>query len=81
MVETHFIMFVSLLIKLFESNKKFRMVIIVLFVVCLLFAILHVIYKRYYYYGYGIDHLTIRNIWENKKFLVYSLPHNLRALV
>ena len=51
----YFIMFVSLLIKLFESNKKFKMTTIVLFVVCLLFAILHVIYKRYYYYGYSID--------------------------
>ena len=77
----YFVVFISLLIKLFESNKKFRTVIIVLFVVFLLIEILYAIYNRYYYYGYSIDPSIIKNIWENKEFLVSSLQDNLVGIV
>lgn len=76
----YLIIFVSLLIKLFESSKKFRAVIIVLFVVFLLVEILYAIY-RYYYYGYSIDPSIIKNILGNKEFLVSSLLHNLVGIV
>lgn len=77
----YFIIFVSLLIKLFESNKKFRAVIIVLFVVFLLIEILYAIYNRYYYYGYSIEPSIIKNLWGNKDFLISSLQDNLVGIV
>jgi len=77
----YFIIFISLLIKLFESSKKFRAVIIVLFIVFLLVEILYAIYNRYYYYSYSIDPSIIKNIWENKEFLVSSLLDNLVGIV
>lgn len=77
----YFIILISLLIKLFESNKKFREIIIILFILFLLMEILYEIYNRYYYYGYIINSPIIKNIWGNKGFLISFLVHNLKSVV